>query len=240
MHRLIMLSNAYQQSSAFQSAAAAVDPDNKLLWRYERHRGEAEVIRDSMLFVSGRLNTKMGGPGVFPPMPQSIGNTMRYGGWRTEKDPLENDRRSVYVFVKRNMTYPMFEAFDGPTLEETCARRFRTVIPSQALTLMNEELVLDWSRSLAARLLNDGSLLPDQQVERAYRLVLSRAPNAEEREAALKFLNEQTTYLNERFARKEKVPVPANLPQGVDPGRAAAMVDFCHVLMNSNEFMYMN
>ena len=240
MHRLIMLSNVYRESSALQSEAGAADADNQLLWRYERHRAEAEVIRDSMLFVSGRLNAKMGGPGVYPPLPQGVSSGGRYGGWKTEKDLAEGERRSVYVFVKRNMVYPMFEAFDAPNHEETCARRFRTVIPSQALMLMNDELVLDWSRALAERLLNDGGLLPEQQVERAFRLVLSRAPNAAEREEVLGFLSRQTSLLGERLARNEKVPVPGKLPAGVEPARAAALMDFCHVLLNSNEFLYVN
>ena len=104
--------------------------------------------------------------------------------------------------------------------------------------LMNDELVLEWSRSLAERLLNDPGLLPEQQVERAFRLVLSRPPNAEERAQVLGFLSQQTALLGERLARNEKVPVPGNLPAGMEPARAAALMDFCHVLLNSSEFLY--
>src|SRR4029077_1545196 len=176
---------------------------NKLLWRYERHRFEGESVRDSMLFVSGLLNPAMGGPGINPPLPPGAGGGGRAGGVRPgfagatggaggagggaeraaapATDAADGNRRSVYVFVKRNAVYPMLEAFDAPNPQETCSRRFRSVIPSQALILMNDPLVLEWSRALAGRVLNDGGLSLDQQVDRAYRLALSRLPNADER-----------------------------------------------------------
>ena len=126
------------------------------------------------------------------------------------------------------MVYPMFEAFDAPNPQESCARRFRTVIPSQALTLMNDKLVLEWSQALASRVLNDGGLSVDQQIERAYRIVLSRAPNARERQAVLEFLDRQSAVIG------------AGPPAAMEPARAAAFVDFCHTLLNSNEFLYVN
>jgi hypothetical protein len=258
MHRQIMLSNLYQESSAYQPQAAAADPDNKLLWRYERHRFEGESVRDSMLFVSGLLNPNMGGPGINPPLPPGAGGG-RAGGVRPgiagatggagrgaaraaapATDPADGNRRSVYVFLKRNAVYPMLEAFDAPNPQESCSRRFRSVIPSQSLILMNDPLVLEWSRALAGRVLNDGGLSNDQQVDRAYRLALSRLPNTDERAAILDFLRQQTTLHAERLARNEKPPVPAELPAGMDPARAAAFVDFCHTLLNSNEFLYVN
>jgi hypothetical protein len=134
----------------------------------------------------------------------------------------------------------MLEAFDAPNPQETCSRRFRSVIPSQSLILMNDPLVMEWSRALAGRVLNDGGLSPDQQVDRAYRLALSRLPNADERTTVSDFLRQQTTLHAERLARNEKPPVPAELPAGMDPARAAAFVDFCHTLLNSNEFLYVN
>jgi hypothetical protein len=134
----------------------------------------------------------------------------------------------------------MLEAFDAPNPQESCSRRFRSVIPSQSLILMNDPLVMEWSRALAGRVLNDSGLSLDQQVERAYRLALSRLPNTDERATILDFLRQQTTLHAERLARNEKPPIPAELPAGVDPARAAAFVDFCHTLLNSNEFLYVN
>jgi cytochrome c553 len=222
MHRLIMLSSTYQQSSGYQAEAAKVDPDNKLLWRFDRRRLEGEVIRDSMLMAAGQLNLKMGGPGVFPPIPEGISNGSKYLSWKPETDPAEADRRSVYVFVKRNLRYPMFEAYDFPDTSESCPRRYATVSPTQPLVGMNDGLVREWSRELASRVLNDAGLSPEQQVERAFRIVFTRAPKNEERQAILDFLNQQT--------------VETSAPTA----RTAAFVDFCQALLNSNEFLYMN
>jgi hypothetical protein len=240
LHRLIMLSSTYQESSASQPAAAAVDPDNKLHWRYERHRAEGEVIRDSMLLTSGKLNLKMGGSGVSPPLPPGAVAGGRYSAAPMATDPAQSNRRSVYIFAKRNMVYPMLDAFDAPNPQETCGRRFRTVIPSQSLILMNDALVSEWSSALASRVLNDAGLSSEQQIERAYRLVLSRPPNTTERAAVQEFMQQQSSLLQERLARNEKVPVPEKLPNGLEPARAAAFVDFCHALLNSNEFLYVN
>ena len=252
MHRLMMLSKVYQESSDSQAQAEAVDPDNSLWWHYDRHRLEGETIRDSMLSVSGLLNSKIGGPGVNPPVPAGAagpaagaggvaGGSGRAGkGGTAAGDPAEANRRSVYVFVRRNMVYPMLDAFDEPNPQETCGRRFRSVIPSQSLILMNDALVLDWARALAGRVLNDSGLSLDQQVDRAYRLALSRPPAAAERDAVLDFLDRQSSLLAEALARNEKPPMPEALPAGMKPARAAAFVDFCHALINSNEFLYAN
>ncbi|HEY6393237.1 MAG TPA: DUF1549 and DUF1553 domain-containing protein, partial [Bryobacteraceae bacterium] len=220
MHRRIMLSNVYQESSAHQREAAEIDPDNKMLWRFERRRMEGEAIRDSMLFVSGLLNPKMGGPGVFPPLPDGVTRGSKYLGWPAEKNPAEANRRSVYVFVKRNLRYPMFEAFDFPDTHESCARRYATVNPTQPLALMNDELVRGWATALATRVLNDKGLVAEQQVERAFRIVFNRAPKDEERKIVLEFLDTQAA--------------------GTDSARATAFVDLCQALLNSNEFVYVN
>jgi len=241
MHRTIMLSNAYQQSSAFREDAAKVDPSNKLWWRFDRRRLEGEVIRDSMLFVSGLLNLKMGGPGVFAPLPPGISRPgSKYLNWSTETDAAETHRRSAYIFVKRNLPYPMFESFDFPDTSESCARRYSTVNPGQPLALMNDEMVLQWAASLAGRVLNDGGLSPEQQVERAFRIVFDRAPKPEERQAVLDFLGRQSAIIAGRLDRNDKPPMPAHVPESMPPARAAAFVEFCHALMNSNEFVYMN
>jgi hypothetical protein len=238
LHRMIMLSNVYQESSDAQDKALAADPDDKLMWRYPRHRVEGEVIRDSMLLTSGLLNPKMGGPGIHPELPAG---TLAPGTvWNVEKDPNEVNRRSVYIFSKRVMTYPMFEAFDAPNSEESCPRRFRTVIPSQSLALMNDKLVLSWSQTFAQRILDDRGLTPQQQIQRAFRVALSRSPNAQEEQESLRFLNKQSELLEARLARTEPVALPAKIPEGTTPAEAAAFVDFCHALLNSNEFLYVN
>jgi hypothetical protein len=233
LHRRIMLSNVYQESSASQTQAAQIDPDNKLMWRFERRRMEGEAIRDSMLFVSGLLNPKMGGPGVFPPLPDGVTRGSKYLGWPTEKNPADGNRRSVYVFVKRNLRYPLFEAFDFPDTHESCARRFATVNPTQPLALMNDELVRGWATALASRVLNDQGLMPEQQVERAFRIVFNRAPKDEERKTILELLDKQAAEIGARIAK------PATVT-GMDTARTAAFVDLCQALLNSNEFEYVN
>ena len=207
LHKLILLSSTYQQSSAYRPEAAAIDSQDKYLWRYPRHRLEGEVIRDSMLAVSGELNPKMGGPGVFPPLPEGLNPR---GGWKKNEDPSESNRRSVYIFVRRNTRYPMLESFDMPDTHESCARRNVTVTPTQSLALLNSNLTVDWAKSFASRVLNDSGLTPETQVERAYKFAYGRGPNEEERRDAVDFLKHQQ------------------------------LADLCHVLLNSNEFLYVN
>jgi hypothetical protein len=246
LQRMILLSNTWQQSSEFQANAGQRDPDNKLLWRYPRHRLEAEAIRDSMLSVSGLLNPKMGGPGVFPPVPagtiSDLSATAAAGGWKTEKDAAQNNRRSVYIFVRRNLRYPMLQEFDSANTFESCDFRKPTVTPSQSLDLLNNDLVLDWARALAGRVLNDSGLTEDSQLQRAFKLAYGRAPNAEEQKIASAFLASQMSILQKRFAggEKTKPPLPLNMPSDADPVRAAALVDLSQMLLNSNEFLYIN
>jgi Protein of unknown function (DUF1553)/Protein of unknown function (DUF1549) len=216
LHKLILLSSTYQQSSQYRADAAEIDPQDKYFWRYPRHRLEGETIRDEMLAVSGKLNAKMGGPGVFPPLPEGINPR---GGWKKNESPSEANRRSVYIFVRRNVRYPMLESFDMPDTHESCARRNVTVTPTQSLALLNSNLVLDWAHGFAERVLNDKGLSPEAQVDRAYKLAYGRTPSDDERRMGLDFLKQQ-----ERVAGTWE----------------NALADFCHVLLNSNEFLYVN
>jgi|SRR5579871_2335272 len=223
LHRSILLSSTYQESSRLDAEAAKVDPDDRLNWRYPRHRLEGEAIRDSILEVSGRLNLKMGGPGVFPPLPPGVETR---GGWKKDEDASEADRRSVYVFVRRNTRYPMFEVFDMPDTHESCPRRNATVTAPQALELLNNELIVDWSRSMAGRVWNDAGLTAEAQVDRAWRFAYSRPATVAERNEAVVFLRSQTELLSARM--------------GQDEARKRALTDLCHMLVNSNEFLYVN
>lgn len=237
LHRHIVLSRAYMQSSAPNEKAASVDPDNKLLWRFQRRRLEGEVIRDAALATAGLLNLKMFGPGVFPPRPEGTANK---GAWKTEEDPEEMNRRSVYVFVRRNARYPLFESFDMPDTHESCSRRQQTLSVSQSLALLNDEMVLEWARAMAGRVLNDAGLSPDAQIQRAFRLALGREADSNEMSIARKFLDRHATLLSARFASGESPLLPGNFPEGADRAQAVALVDLCHVLLNSNEFLYLD
>jgi hypothetical protein len=237
MHRLIMTSSTYRQSTLHRAAAASIDPENKLLWHFPRQRLEAETIRDCALAVAGRLNTEMGGPSVFPELPPGLETR---GGWNLSKEMPERDRRSIYVFVRRNTRYPMFETFDMPDTHESCARRNITTSPLQALTLMNSSLMLDWAQSFAGRVLARAGVDLDQQIEFACRVAYARKPAHEERSLLREFMERQEIILRERSGAGEKLALPAPLPEQIDPVRAAALVDLCHTLMNSNEFVYRN
>jgi hypothetical protein len=248
MNRLIVLSNTYQQSSDIDAKAAEVDPDNKLLWRYTRHRMEAEAIRDSMLEVSGLLNPQMGGPGVFPPLPTGVVSelsaTAAAGGWRSEKDVAQTNRRSVYIFVRRNLRYPMLQEFDNANTFEAAHTRKNTVTPSQSLDLLNNGVVLEWARAFAGRVLSDvpRSAEPWEQVDRAFRVAYGRGASADELKTAAAFLDKQTAIMAARIAEgeKSKPPMPTKTIDGMDPARAAALVDLCQMLFASNEFLYIN
>jgi len=236
LHRQILTSSTYRQSSSSREDMAGVDPQDRLLWRFPRCRLEGEVIRDAALSVAGLLNSKMGGPSVSPDLPAGMeGN----GKWSPSSDPAERSRRSVYVFVRRNLRYPLFEAFDMPDTHESCGRRNITVTAPQALLYLNDKLVLEWARSFAARVIESAGANRSAQIESAYRIAYSRSPGAAEIDTAESFLKRQRALLEERASAGDGPP-PSNTSSTVDPLDAAALADFCHVLINSNEFVYLN
>ena len=236
MHRLIMNSATYQQSSAYRDDAHRADPLNRLFWRFTPQRLEGEVIRDAALAVSGMLHRQMGGPGVFPPLP--AGAPTPRGGWDTPDDPKDAQRRSVYVFVRRNARYPMLLAFDMPDTHESCARRTVTTTAPQALLMLNNDQFLGWARSFAGRVLETNGTDWGGGISDAYTLAFSRVPDGWEKDKALTFLDEQERLIAERQENGGTLALPAVIPEGVSEPRAAAFVDFCHTLLNSNEFVF--
>jgi len=237
VHRRIVLSATYRQSSGQRADAAAVDPANRLLWKFPRRRLEGEAIRDGLLAVSGRLNPKRGGPSVFPELPKGMESR---GGWPVTAEVSERDRRSVYVFVRRNTRYPMFEAFDMPDTHESCARRNTTTSPVQALALLNGPIALDLARSLAARVLDEAGKDGARQIEVAWKYAWSRLPDPEERIAALNFLSSQRELVTASLQAQHPPVRPPHPLADSDPAGAVALADLCHALLNANEFVYMN
>ena len=238
MHRLIMNSQTYQQSSEFRQAASDEDPLNRLLWRFPPQRLEGEVIRDSMLAVAGRLNHQVGGPSVFPKLP--FGAAEPRGGWDVPESQHAQDRRSVYVFVRRNSRYPMLESFDMPDTHESCARRSLTTTAPQALALLNSEHTLGWAQGLAGRILDAAGADRDRQIQEGFRLTYSRQPDGWEKDTVLTFFETQRGIIAERAAAGEPLLLPDVLPAGMSQQEAAAVVDFAHMLLNSNEFVFKN
>jgi hypothetical protein len=174
LHKQIVMTAAYRQASTFDAETSKKDPDNLLLWRFRRHRLEGEAVRDAALQVSGLLQTKMGGPGVFAPRADVEGSR---GSWSTTKIAAEANRRSIYLFVRRNSRYPMFESFDMPDTHENCSRRQQTVNVTQSLALLNDAMVLDWARAMADRVLNDAGMSRESQIQRAFRIAYGRMPS---------------------------------------------------------------
>ncbi len=150
LHRLIVTSAAYQQSSQVTGRGAELDPENTLLWRGPRHRLEAEQIRDSALAVTGLLSRKMGGPGVYPPQPAGVTTEGTYGAMQwTPSTGEDRYRRSLYTFVKRTAPFAMSNTFDAPTGEACVARRDVSNTPLQSLTLLNDVMFLEAAQHLA-------------------------------------------------------------------------------------------
>jgi hypothetical protein len=227
MHRLIMSSETYRMASAFYDEAdAKADPQNKLLWRYPQHRIESESLRDIVLAASGTMNLKMGGEPFFPPLPEAVRESASTGKWELTKEGPEVWRRSVYAYLKRGLLYPMFEVFDQPNPNVTCERRNVTTVPTQALTLLNNEFVLLQSKHFANRVKETAGDDAAEQVRALYRIALSREPSALELEHNLAFLGEQSSYHGANGA-------------GADAS-LTALTDLCDVVLNANEFVYIN
>ena len=211
IHRLIVTSSTYRQSSQIHPAALAADPEDTLLWRFARRRLDGEALRDALLAVSGTLEPGMGGPGVFPELPAELTKLSSKGAaWPVSPDPADRRRRSLYIFVRRNLRYPFFEAFDRPDTNASCPRRAVTTIAPQALTLLNSQLSRDSAAAFADRLRREAGSDPDDRVRHAYRLAFAREPDAEERRLALDFL------------------------------AGGPLERFCLALLNANEFLYVD
>jgi len=200
-----------------------------------RKRLEAEAVRDAVLAVSGRLSRKMGGPGVFPPMPADAGVNPKV--WPVSSDPEDARRRSLYIFVRRNLRYPLLEAFDAPDTNLSCARREITTSAPQALALINSTGMLEAARDFAGRVLSGA---PDEpgRIALAYRLALGRSPTPGETRTAHEFLASQAVLLRRRPPASLALPRP--LPEGSDTAVGAAWTDYCLALLNLNEFVYVD
>jgi hypothetical protein len=225
MHRLILTSQAYRMSGAFyRPANAEKDPNNVYLWRFPIRRVEAEIVRDLILSASGQLNTEAGGAPFFPSLPPSVFEEVkRVGKWVLTKEEPSTWRRSVYAYWKRARKFPMFEVFDQPDTMVTCERRNSTTVPTQALTLLNNEFVLLQSQHFATRVRQAGGQTPESQIKIAYQLALSRDPAPAELAANIRFLEEQRAHHQAK-------------PDG-DPD-LRALTDLCNVILNLNEFIY--
>jgi hypothetical protein len=194
MHRMILMSSAYQQDSigADEKTAEEKDGDDKLLWKFPRRRLEAEEIRDAALQVAGKLNLKMGGPSVIVPIDQELVNLLyKPSQWTVTPDETDHYRRSIYLLHKRNLRLPFMEVFDGPDFQISCPRREMSTHPPQALELLNGDFSNQMADALADRLVKEAGKDHAKQVDLAYRLAAGRAPSLKEKQLAVAFLQKQ-------------------------------------------------
>jgi len=193
LHRLMLLSNTYQQAylTATPALAAEKDPDDRLLWRFPRRRLSSEELRDAMLVASGELNAQKGGPSVIVPIEQSLLKLIyNPAQWVVNPDAAQHRRRSIYLFQKRNMRLPFMEVFDSPDLLLSCPRREQSTHAPQALELLNGEFSNSMAQALAQRAMREVGQEHDRQIGRIFRLALGRDPNAAERKAAERYLHD--------------------------------------------------
>ena len=193
-----------------------------------------------MLQASGRLNRKAGGPGFRPPLPRAVTVTLLKNQWPVTKNEAEHYRRSIYLFARRNLRYPMFEVFDRPDALASCARRNTSTTAPQSLTLFNSEFSLDRARELAGLVLSNAGG-PDTQaaITQSYRRILGRRPTTEELKTGRSFLESQTAALRKENRQAGQL-ASAETATGIDPHFFAAFSDYCLALFNLNEFVYVD
>ena len=224
MQRLIMSSEAYRMASEYQSEKSLeTDPEDVYLWHFPLRRMEGEAIHDMILAVSGNLNLQAGGPPFFLPVPGSSSEVGIQRRLDRESGRPPVWRRGVYSYYKRGMKYPMFEVFDAPDENVTCEGRVVSTAPTQALTLLNNDFIVGQSKAFAGRVLKLAGPEQEQQVRVAFRIGLSREPSPKE-------IQENVAFLNRQMAAAAKSAEPA----------LEALTDLCDIILNLNEFVYIN
>jgi hypothetical protein len=226
LHRTIVLSATYRQASFRKDGQMA---NLRLINVYPRNRLEAEVIRDSILATSGLLSFKIGGPGVFPPQPAGVTNEGTYGklAWNTSNGE-DRFRRGLYTFVKRTAPYAMFSTFDGPTGESCVARREVSNSPLQALSMMNDPVVMEAAEYLgtqASKTIKDDA----QIINHLYMSILTRQPSSSE---LIKLLDFHGEVLKQLDSNQMEVKIITN--QKGD-SRTAAWIVVARALLNLDE-----
>ena len=215
MHRLILTSTAYQQSSG-------TDGESPL--RPRRLRLEGEAVRDSLLAISGRLNRKIGGPSVSPPIPSDITKVSK--NWTASADAAEHTRRSIYILARRNLRFPFLEVFDAPDSNLTCPERGRSTTAPQSLTLLNSDEVMAAATATAKRLLNEAPSTAER-VGLAFRLTLGREPTNTEQTMSQDFLHSCSSRRGTNYAATADAAVED-------------WAEFCRALFNLNAFVYVD
>ncbi len=241
MHRLIVNSSTYRQSSAARRDLVEKDPRNLLLARQERFRVEAEIIRDAALSASGLLNPTIGGPGVRPPQPDGV-----YAFTQVKKNWMaatgaDRFRRAMYTFFVRSAPYPLFTTFDAPDFQTVCTRRVRSNTPLQSLTLANDPAFLEIAQGLAARLVRDVPGRFDATLEgrlrRAFELCFSRPPDEAEISTLRGFVERGVRKFTGQPATTVALASQELTQAGLTRAQAAALTSVARVLFNTDNFV---
>jgi hypothetical protein len=192
-----------------------------------------------MLASAGILNTDRGGPGVRPPLPAEIVNTLRKGQWEVTPETAGYDRRSIYLFARRNLRFPILEAFDRPDANRSCSRRSHSTTALQGLLLMNSEFSLTTARRLAGSVLAEGHD-EEQFIVEVFRRTLARRPGPGELQASQEFLESQSALIKRKQRGDDQLALP--IPSSADwpADKAAAASQLCLILFNMNEFLYID
>src|SRR5204863_1387269 len=182
MHKMMLLSNTYRQSTENSShrTYAEADPKNLLLWRMNWIRLEGEEIRDSLLAISGQLEKSRGGPGAFVDLPDDVAGGFEFFKW-FPSDEKQQAQRTIYTFQRRSVMNPMIEVFDGANMSEVCSRRSATVVPTQAFSLLNGDFTRKAAQRFAGRIMELAGPDVDKQLNLAFLFALGRRPTDTER-----------------------------------------------------------
>lgn len=237
IHRLIVTSASYRQSSKVTPELYTKDQYNRLLARGPRFRVDGEVVEDIALSVSGLLNPKIGGPSIYPPIPASVGDQV-YGGFTwPETKGADRFRRGMYTFWKRSLPFPSLTAFDTPSGEFSCPRRMRSNTPLQALTTLNEKTFVEAAQAMALRVIKEGGADDRSRATYAFELCTGRKPRSFEISKLLKFWNEQYDYFENRTASAINVAVPdvKQMPEDVNLHKVAAWAMVSRAILNLDE-----
>ena len=235
MHKLLVMSATYRQSSNTRKDLDARDPDNKLLARQTRLRLPAELVRDVALAASGLLNPAIGGRSVRPPQPAGAAGMPPLTKWKESEGP-DRYRRGLYIVFQRRYPYPQLVTFDAPDSLNSCPRRDRSTTPLQALTLLNDPVFFEAAQALAVRLLQEKKGEAEERIDYAYHLCLARSPRADEKERLMEYLHDRKKMLEQKPESIEKI-FPAKSLEGIDPAEGALWIGISRVLLNLEEFI---
>jgi len=237
LHRLIVTSSTYKQTSRVTPELYERDAYNRLLARGPRFRVESEVVQDIALFAGGLLNPKIGGPSVYPPIPGSVAEQV-YGGLTWPESTGENRyRRAMYTFWKRALPFPAMLAFDAPPAEVSCTRRVRSNTPLQALVTLNEKTFVQAAQAMGLRVMKEGGPDNAARARYAFRLATGRPPTERELKSLLNFWDEQYRYFEDRTADALQVALadPKTIPPEVNLHKVAAWAMVSRAILNLDE-----